>query len=52
MINVNQIAIFQPDALEGTNVKSTVDVNTNGTFCVYCDESYDEIKRKIEEAQG
>jgi hypothetical protein len=37
MINVNQIATFQSDALEGTKVKSTVDVNTDGTFCVYCD---------------
>jgi hypothetical protein len=51
MINVNQIACFETDELDGTKVKGSIYVNGDGTFCIYCDESYDDIKRMIEEAQ-
>jgi hypothetical protein len=52
MINLYQIACFESDTLDGTKVKGSIYVNGDGTFCIYCDESYDEIKWKIEEAQA
>ncbi|MCO7177039.1 hypothetical protein ACFP7A_01330 [Sporolactobacillus kofuensis] len=49
LININQICSVRADELEETDTQSTV--HTFDQRCIYCSESYDEIKQKIEEAQ-
>jgi hypothetical protein len=53
LINVYHIMDVFPTTMEGmARIKTSVDMSDHGnSYCVYCDESYDEIKQKIEEAQ-
>jgi hypothetical protein len=49
LININMISSVQAEQLEGTNVRSAI--HTLNERCIYCDESYNDIKQKIEQAQ-